>query len=428
MSDVAFRDWIERAKRVSVRAELTRRGLWDQRKMSGDRGVPCPGCGGTDRFAVNLRKNVFLCRVSGAAGGAIALAQHIDGTDFLTACETVTGEPRPSGGREESPGDKRAREERVTRERLREERAQQRRLVDQAQYRERERGEAYAIWQERLPIAGTLGEAALQKRGLVAPPEARVGFLAHTHLWNYPGGRIVHSGPALAWAIEGPDGRFAGLQRIWIDLNDPEGKARIPDPDRPGAMVAAKKVRGSLKGGSILWARASHGEQRTEDGGQETPASDVCHPYSAQHLWLAEGIENAGSVHNWLQAIESPLLPLSEFRATVSLSNLAGKAAGRARHPSLTRTDRLGRQRPHFVGNSEPAPDDDTPLVPIGEATTHLWLIRDGDSEPFFTEMAIGRAAKRYGAAYPWLTIHVLAAEPGRDINEQWLKQLGRAA
>jgi hypothetical protein len=64
--------------------------------MSRDRGVPCPRCGGDDRFAVNERKNVFICR--GGDGGrdvggdAIALAQHLDGTDFLVACETVTGE------------------------------------------------------------------------------------------------------------------------------------------------------------------------------------------------------------------------------------------------------------------------------------------------------------------------------------------------
>jgi hypothetical protein len=148
----------------------------------------------------------------------------------------------------------------------------------------------------------------------------------------------------------------------------------------------------------------------------------------AEHIWLAEGIETVGSVHNWLKEIGSPLLPISEFRACVSLANLAGKAAGRARHPSLTYVAHGGHVRPVLVPNSEPHPQDDTPLIALTDSVTHLWLIRDGDSEPFFTGLAIERAAKRFAAAYPHLTIHVLAAEPGKDFNDQWREQIERAA
>lgn len=96
MRDPAFEDWILRARNITVRGELERRGLWSK-AMAGDNGVPCPGCGGRDRFGVNTRKNLWNCRALGSGGDAIALAQHIDGTDFLAAVETVAGEPPPNG-------------------------------------------------------------------------------------------------------------------------------------------------------------------------------------------------------------------------------------------------------------------------------------------------------------------------------------------
>jgi phage/plasmid primase-like uncharacterized protein len=52
---------------------------------------PCPVCGGTDRFAVNVGKQLWNCRGCAKGGDLIALVQHIDGVDFLTAFETLTG-------------------------------------------------------------------------------------------------------------------------------------------------------------------------------------------------------------------------------------------------------------------------------------------------------------------------------------------------
>jgi phage/plasmid primase-like uncharacterized protein len=52
---------------------------------------PCPVCGGRDRFAVNITKQVWNCRGCAKGGDLIALVQHIDGIDFMTAIETLTG-------------------------------------------------------------------------------------------------------------------------------------------------------------------------------------------------------------------------------------------------------------------------------------------------------------------------------------------------
>ena len=37
-----------------------------------DRCGPCPVCGGTDRFSINIRKQVFRCRVCNIGGDVIA--------------------------------------------------------------------------------------------------------------------------------------------------------------------------------------------------------------------------------------------------------------------------------------------------------------------------------------------------------------------
>jgi hypothetical protein len=83
---------IDRARSVRIEDELSRRGI----KLSGRNGAlegPCPVCGGTDRFAVSLKKQVFNCRGCGAKGGdAIALVQFLDGPNFKEAVESLCGD------------------------------------------------------------------------------------------------------------------------------------------------------------------------------------------------------------------------------------------------------------------------------------------------------------------------------------------------
>jgi DNA primase len=49
-------------------------------------------CGGTDRFAINTSKQVFLCRQCDASGDVIAMVQHFDGCDFRSAIEQLDRE------------------------------------------------------------------------------------------------------------------------------------------------------------------------------------------------------------------------------------------------------------------------------------------------------------------------------------------------
>ena len=83
-------DRIERASAVRIEDEIERRGI----KLVGraDRCGPCPQCGGQDRFSINTRKQVFLCRGCAARGNVIALVRFLDGCGFHEALERLTGE------------------------------------------------------------------------------------------------------------------------------------------------------------------------------------------------------------------------------------------------------------------------------------------------------------------------------------------------
>ena len=80
---------LERAKACAVEQIATEHRL----KLRGriERVGPCPQCGGTDRFSINTRKQLFHCRRCGAGGDVIAFVQFLDGCDFREAVARLTG-------------------------------------------------------------------------------------------------------------------------------------------------------------------------------------------------------------------------------------------------------------------------------------------------------------------------------------------------
>jgi phage/plasmid primase-like uncharacterized protein len=81
------------ARSIRLESEIARRGI----KLApgvAERCGPCPVCGGTDRFSINLKKQVWNCRGCARGGDVIALVQHIDGGSFMEAVETLVG-PAP---------------------------------------------------------------------------------------------------------------------------------------------------------------------------------------------------------------------------------------------------------------------------------------------------------------------------------------------
>ncbi len=318
-----------------------------------ERGVPCPGCGGDDRFAIDPGKNVFLCRKSGAAGDPIALVRHVHGVSFAEAVAMLAGDAT-----------------------MPERRAPQRRGDDR--YRQRARERAHNIWTESRPIEATRGGrlvAGYLDLRAIPFPSWRVKTLRETEdlaYWHWSKGRQefvrVHSGPAMLAAITGPDGRFIGVHRTWLDLARPGGKAEIFDPDT-GELLAAKKVEGSQRGGRIVLREATGGALAIGEGIETVLSWAVINPGHAGGLWCG-----------------------------INIDNIAGRAADRVDHPSLTVTDSLGRKRRARVAGPTPDPDDRECLQVTPADAERVMLLGDGDSDRFTTQAAMARAERRLAA------------------------------
>src|SRR5262249_49730297 len=75
--------------------ELHRRGII-LRRVGAELVGPCPVCGDggkgirSNRFAIHLRKQVWLCRRCGAGGDVVGLVKHLDGTGFREAVAILT--------------------------------------------------------------------------------------------------------------------------------------------------------------------------------------------------------------------------------------------------------------------------------------------------------------------------------------------------
>ncbi|MBP2147951.1 DUF7146 domain-containing protein [Xanthobacter flavus] len=398
-SDPAFSDWVAQARGVGVLDELGRRGVALKRAGSEMVG-PCPVCGGRDRFSVHMRKGVWHCRHAARGGDVIDLVQYLDGADFLAACETLTGRPPPRGeGTRATPEELAAREEQRRARAARQE-------AENNRYREAERRKVYALWGASMPIAGTPAEAYLARRGIPDPRSRDLRFKAdfafchgHEEVDGRSYSRVLHRGPALVAAITGPDGRFRGLHMTWIDLARRKGKAEIVDPDT-GEVLPAKKMRGSKLGGAIVLVPAWSGV--------------------ARKVYAGEGIETLLSVWAALVAAGEDLRDTA-FLCAADLGNLAGKARETIVHPTDTVADKRGHmRRVHVPG---PVPDFESLAMPIPAECTELVLLADGDSDPFFTRMAMERACARHAA--PGRIVRTAWAPPGKDFNDVLMEDLG---
>ena len=386
----ATEDWIDEARKASLWSLIDR---WPHRlKRSGNELVgPCPACGGRDRFAINRAKNVWLCRKSRRGGDAIALVQYLDGADFLGAVEVVTGRPNPGGegGVKQDPQliEKRKRDSAARA-------AQQKR--EQVNYRDREISRAHDIWMAAQPIAGSMAERYLRFRGVQPPISAKLrchNSLPYWHCLGSERGRqdwkVIHSGPAMVGAIQGPDGRFQGAHCTWIDAAFAgSGKAEIFHPET-GEQLASKKVRGSAKAGHIHLA------------------VDLC----AVALVIGEGIETVLSVR---ESICHAAFERTLFWSSISLGNLGGKARESVLHPTLTRKDSKGRIKRMKVPGPLPDMADADVLMPPDDIN-EIIILGDGDSDRFTTECVLRRAAARW--ARPGRMIRAAWADAGSDFN-----------
>lgn len=390
--------WIDRARDADIVAVAQRSPINAKLKKQSREWIgPCPACGGTDRFAINPHKKggVFVCRSSGG-GDVIAMVRHVVGCDFLAACEIINGEPMPTAESKVSAADIKAAAEKREAER---QARDAEREAEQDRYRQRMRESAYAIWSGALPFRGSPAETYLREhRGIKDLPEAmKLRFapdLAFCHGEETdPAGRkiarVIHRGPAMLAPIVDAVGKFKALHRTYLDLDQPDGKARIIDPDTTEPINASKKTLGSKQGNAIRLV-------------QLTQLPDA--------LVIGEGIETVLSVWYACHYRDRNSIRATAFWAAVDLGNLAGKHAGTVPHP--TRKSRLGR--PERIAG--PEPDLTEPGIQIPDSVTDVLILGDGDSDRFMTQCALHRAQLRF--ARPGRTVRCAWAPTGEDFND----------
>jgi hypothetical protein len=350
------------ARAVSMAELSDRLALAGLKRLGHELVGPCPRCGGRDRFAINLRSGVWLCRRCDAGGDQIALVRHVLGSDFAGALEWLCGPkvelPEPV---------RRARIEAAERHR-----AEQDAIA--AQRRAEARVAALALWRECVAAEGTMVRAYLARRGIAAealpeiPPVIRFHGALRYVVGQGRGAREVHRGPAMVCAISGPDGRVIGVHRTWIDPVQPKGKARIRDGE---AELVAKKVLGSKKGGTIrLTGRRI-----------------------APQMIMGEGVETS------LTAMIAA--PEAMVWAGVDLGNMSGRR-------------RQGKGL-RFAGL--PDLDDREAFVPP-EGVAELVYLLDGDSDPRTTRAACEAGLRRAMLIRRGLRGRIVNPGSGRDLND----------
>lgn len=275
-----------------------------------DRAGPCPVCGGTDRFAIHTKKNTFNCRQCGiAGGGVIDLVMKTENVDFIRACEIITG--RKSADKVD--------DRRMAELRQKADRDEQKRRAEIEQYKARARQDGHDIWVSGwAPAPDGPVAAYLKIRALDFSDHPAIKRFEQLRLREYDylpyadevtGDRgrrswqILHRGPAMLAEFllparmvrpDDPLGRFGGVHRTWIDLDQPKGRLVLP-PNEAGKPRATKKMRGLKQGGALALYTPPKPRRIVMGEGIETTLTPLCHAYEPDTAyWAAGDIANMG--------------------------------------------------------------------------------------------------------------------------------------
>jgi hypothetical protein len=341
----------------------------------------CPLCGGgprSERFEIKRPGSAdasFVCAACNEGGDVIKLVQLVHRLDFRAAVE------RLGGTRAIDPAEAERRQREIEAKRADRE-------AEAERYREKERERCRAIWLRSLPAIGSDAEDYLKARAIFDVAAMRVRFSPQQAYFDGEtvdetgrrAPRLIHRGPAMLAPIVDAASRFRGLHITWLDAARPGSKAELFDPET-GEALPAKKMRGHKAGGYL----------------------DVFPGGDPRLVYLGEGIESVASVRE-------AMTDGAVYRVAGDLGNLAGRAVETVAHP--TAKDRGGRPR-RVPG---PQPDLDSPACPVPDECGELVLLKDGDSDPFLTDLAMERAAARHDR--PGRRIAVAEPGEGLDFND----------
>lgn len=366
------------AKAVSMGELITRLGITDLHRAGAEMVGPCPQCGGTDRFGINLQSNLFICRRCDAGGDQIALVMHVLGLEFRAALDWLVG-----------PEQELTPEQKAAQAKRRREAAEKRR--QQEAYASRARAnsirEARSIWSAAIEAEGTPVRDYLTRRGITRDllpelpvtiryqPDARYMHPAKGRRGEWD---LLHSGPAMVAAVTDARGYVTAVHRTWIDLDQPAGKLSLSDPHQPDRQLPSKKVLGSKKGRSIR----------------------LLTPKDAAAMIMAEGIENALTAMVARHA--GVAMPAAcAFWCGVDLGNMGG------------RMQRVAGTR----WSGRPDMNDAEAWIPP-PWVRHLIFIQDGDSHPQSTRARLESGLRRAMIRNPGLRAQIVHSGEGRDLND----------
>jgi phage/plasmid primase-like uncharacterized protein len=244
---------ITRAKNIPIEAELARRNHQLMR-VGGELVGPCPVCGGRDRFAVNVRRQIWNCRQCTKGGDILDLIQHIDNVSLAEAVAVLTSN-EPGRARQATTAAPTVKEDNGDDERKRLETAQR-------------------IWQETVAIKGTDGEAYLTRRGIRLDNVPNHGGLRWHPYCSWEGGTT----PCIvARFTDAATGEARGIWRRPVDGSKPKSRGPTrgcvirlwPDEAVTTGLVIGEGVETTLSvatrcthRGALLqpaWAAASAG-------------------------------------------------------------------------------------------------------------------------------------------------------------------------
>ena len=393
-NSTAWRSWVDRARAQDILHAAKSLGAKLRKIAANEYAGPCPWCGGEDRFGVNDRKQIFICR-GGGRGDVIAMVQHVTGGSFNEACERLTGEERPDRSRDETLDERNARlqanAERSANAQAREEEERKK----QAAKEKRDEQSISDIIDRSVAVEGTHAEAYMHARGLRAPSRLTrdLRFVDKLEYWgarDNGSGEPAHLAtvPALIALIRNFAGIVTGYSETYLDPHEPRKWKPTGSP-----YNANKKTRGIKKGGMIRLGRIT------------------------ECLAIAEGWENALA---WWQMGQGP--EDMSLAAAVDLGNLAGSSLGNRAHPVLTDND----GRPRRISNGRPDPASPGVILPKDMGIKSIILLADVDSESYATAALLATATRRFQGQ----GLHVGIAWPateGADHNDVLLADLASA-
>ena len=327
---------------------------------------PCLIDGGTDRFSVNTRKQVFNCRGVDDGGDIIKMVCHLLGCSVADACERITARPRPDSSRDETMEERAARNrENAARMEAARVRQEKEREVERIKARKDEEAVSRII-DRAVPIEGTHAEAYLKiGRGLTPNKRYTVDlrFVAELDYWGLPDNgsgelRMLASLPALIAIIRNYHGDIIGISQTYLDPNEPRKW-------RPTGSIrnSAKKIRGQKKGGMIRLGRMT------------------------ETLAIGEGWENPLAWHQLGGGLHIEDLSLA---AAIDLGNLSGQSMGKTPHPHAVDADGTRLRMPSGI------PDLEAPGVIVPDGVKHVIIVCDGNSDPERTSAYYLTAGNRF--------------------------------